>query len=102
MRQKPWVYRSPKPNVPDGVKVEVEAKATELINAILKPEHIKPPPKNPKWNYIIDLKLGAGVVAGEAGAFCSAAMTAATKIAEMAKTMTVNIALFILLTSFQF
>jgi len=55
MRQKTWVYSPPKPKVPDAVKVELRAKAMALINDILKPEHIKPPPKNAKWNYIVDL-----------------------------------------------
>jgi hypothetical protein len=55
MRQKMWVYSPPKPKVPDAVKEEVEAKATELVNAFLKPEHTKPPSKNPKWNYLVDL-----------------------------------------------
>ena len=27
-----WVYNPPKPKVPDAVKVEVETKATELVN----------------------------------------------------------------------
>jgi hypothetical protein len=36
-------------------KVELKTKATELIDAVLKPEHVKPPPKNAKWNYIVDL-----------------------------------------------
>ena len=55
MRQKTWVYSPPKPKVPDAVTVELRAKAMALINDILKPEHIKPPPKNAKWNYIVDL-----------------------------------------------
>lgn len=55
MRQKTWVYNPPKPKLPDTVKVYVEAKAMALVNDILKPEHVKPPPKNAKWNYIIDL-----------------------------------------------
>jgi hypothetical protein len=42
--------------------------------------------------------LGAAGVPA-AGAFCSAAMTAATKITETAKTITVNIVLFMLFTS---
>jgi hypothetical protein len=50
-----WIHSPPKPKVPDAVKAELEAKATELINTILKPEHIEPPPKNPKWNYLVDL-----------------------------------------------
>jgi len=55
MRQKAWVYSPPKPNVPYSLKVEVEAKAMTLVNEILKPEHVKPPLKNAKWNYIFDL-----------------------------------------------
>jgi len=55
MRQKTWVYSPPKPKVPDSVKAEVETRATELINAFLKPEHVKPPPKKPRWNYIVDI-----------------------------------------------
>ena len=55
MRKKIWIYSSPKTKVPDTVKVEVEAKATGIVNSFLKPEHIKPPPKNAKWNYIIDI-----------------------------------------------
>jgi hypothetical protein len=55
MRQEMWVYSPPKPKVPDAVKVELEAKGTELINTVLKPEHVKPPPKNAKWNYVVDI-----------------------------------------------
>ncbi len=55
MRTKTWVYSPPKPKVPDAVKVELRAKAMELVTAVLKPEHIKPPPKNAKWNYIVDI-----------------------------------------------
>ena len=55
MRTKTWVYSPPKLKVPDTVRVEVVSKATGLVNTILKPEHVKPPPKNAKWNYIVDL-----------------------------------------------
>ena len=55
MRQKTWVYSPPKPKVPDAVKVGVETKAMALVNDILKPEHVKPPSKNAKWNYIVDI-----------------------------------------------
>jgi hypothetical protein len=55
MRQKMWVYSPPKLKVPDSVKAELGKKATELINTVLKPEHVKPPPKNAKWNYIVDI-----------------------------------------------
>lgn len=53
-----WIYsppRPPKSKVPEAVKVELEAKAAELVNSVLKPAHIKPPGKNPRWNYIVDL-----------------------------------------------
>jgi hypothetical protein len=55
MRQKIWVYSPPKPKAPDAVKTEVETKAMVLVNNTLKPDHVKPPPKIPKWNYILDI-----------------------------------------------
>jgi len=55
MRTKIWVYSPPKPKVPDAVKIEVEIKAMALVNGVLKPEYVKPPSKNVKWNYIVDL-----------------------------------------------
>lgn len=55
MRTKTWIYSPPKPKVPDAVKVELETRATVLVNDILKPEHVKPPPRNTKWNYIADI-----------------------------------------------
>ena len=54
--KKTWVYRPPRnPKVPDGVKVEVEAKAKELVEHVLKPKCIEPPPRNPRFNYIVDI-----------------------------------------------
>ena len=53
-----WIY-SPKkptpPQVPHDIKAEVESKANELVETYLKPTYIKPPPKDERWNYIIDL-----------------------------------------------
>jgi len=57
-RQKTWIYKPPKhpkPKVPDTIKLEVEAKARELIESILKPEHVKAPPKDKNSNYIVDV-----------------------------------------------
>ena len=57
-RQKTWVYSPPKPTkpkVPEATKAEVEGKATELVNTVLKPTHIKPPLKNQQFSYIIDI-----------------------------------------------
>jgi hypothetical protein len=57
-KPKMWIY-SPKktasPQVPDSIKAEVETGAKELVETYLKPTFIKPPPKDAKWNYIIDI-----------------------------------------------
>jgi hypothetical protein len=56
--QKRWVYAPGKPappSVPEDLKAEVKAKADDLVKAVLKPQHVKPPPKDPRWNYIIDI-----------------------------------------------
>lgn len=55
---KRWVYSPPKPpkvSASEAVKAEVEAKAKELIETVLKPQHVKPPPKDERFNYIIDI-----------------------------------------------
>jgi hypothetical protein len=45
----------PKPAVPEDLKAEVKDKATALVEEFLKPQFIKPPPKNWRWNYINDI-----------------------------------------------
>jgi len=57
-RQKRWIYsppNQPKPKVPDSVKAKVEAMASEFIDSTLKPRHIKPPPEDARWNYLVDI-----------------------------------------------
>ncbi len=57
-RRKTWVYvppRSPKPTVPAALKLEVEAKARDLVESVLKPRHVKPPPDDVRFNYIVDI-----------------------------------------------
>lgn len=57
-RQKTWVYNPPKPRkaqVPEAIKAEVDAKAAELINTVLKPTHVKPPREKEQFNYIVDI-----------------------------------------------
>ena len=56
-QRKTWVYSPPKPVVPDDLKAEVQTKAEALVEEFLKPQFIKPPPKNWRWNYIIDIHL---------------------------------------------
>jgi hypothetical protein len=53
-----WGYapdRRVKPKVPDDLKTEVQKKADALVEKVLRPKYIKPPPKKPKWNYPIEL-----------------------------------------------
>jgi hypothetical protein len=53
-----WTWapdRRIKPKVPEDLKAEVQAKADELVERVLKPHYIKPPPKNRDWNYPIDI-----------------------------------------------
>jgi hypothetical protein len=57
-RQKAWVFcpeKSPKPTVPENIKAEVETKAKELVESFLKPEYIKPPPEDMRFNYVVDI-----------------------------------------------
>src|SRR6266566_3680549 len=47
--------KQPKPKIPDTLKAEVTTRANELIDTILKPKNIQPPPENPRFNYIVDI-----------------------------------------------
>jgi hypothetical protein len=47
--------KSPKSKVPDNVKAEIETKANELVDSFLKPEYIKPPPEDMRFNYVVDI-----------------------------------------------
>jgi len=51
-----WIY-SPRPasSVPDAVKQKVTTKADEIIETFFKPRYIQPPPKNARFNYIVDI-----------------------------------------------
>jgi hypothetical protein len=51
--RKMWVFsppKQPKPKVLDAVKTNVEAKANDLIETVLKPNHIKPPSGDERFN----------------------------------------------------
>jgi len=41
--------------VPDYLKHSVEQAASELIENVLKPDHIKPPPRSNQFNYLVDI-----------------------------------------------
>ena len=42
-------------SVTASLKAEVETKAKALIENVLKPKHVLPPPKDEQFNYIIDI-----------------------------------------------
>ena len=42
--------------IPPSFKAEVEKKANELVESVLKPRYVKPKPKKPRFNYIIDVE----------------------------------------------
>ncbi len=42
-------------SLPEALKMEVTTKANELIETVLKPKHVQPPPENPQFNYIVDI-----------------------------------------------
>jgi hypothetical protein len=57
-QQKPWGYSPRKATtsqLQETLKREVANKANELIETVLKPKHIQPPPENPQFNYIVDM-----------------------------------------------
>ena len=57
-QQKPRGYsprKSTTSKLQETLKREVTTKANELIETVLKPKHIQPPPENPQFNYIVDM-----------------------------------------------
>jgi len=41
--------------VPEATKVAVSKAAEELVETTLKPKHVKPPPPDERFNYIVDI-----------------------------------------------
>jgi hypothetical protein len=56
--REPWNIRPTKArtSVTASLKVEVETKAKALIDDVLKPKHIQPPPAEAQFNYITDIQ----------------------------------------------
>jgi hypothetical protein len=55
-RHKAMTWAITKPSgVPAAVKDMLSARAHKLVDSELKPKHVQPPPRNPRFNYIIDL-----------------------------------------------
>ena len=58
-QRKAWMFgpvTKPKSSLPGAVKDEVDTKATDLIEKVLKPRHVKPPPEGCQFNYITEFK----------------------------------------------
>jgi hypothetical protein len=54
----PWDIhprKKPRTSLSASLKGEVQVKATDLIENVLKPKHVLPPPKDGQFNYIIDI-----------------------------------------------
>jgi len=51
---RPPSQRAPKAPLSASVKADLDAKAKKLV-AVLKPRYVKPPPKEPRFNYIVDV-----------------------------------------------
>jgi len=51
-----WTWAPAKPSrVPEDVKDKLTAMAGNLIDSKLKPQHVKPPPKKTRFNYLVDI-----------------------------------------------
>jgi hypothetical protein len=56
--RKAWMFspaKESKASLPSTVKDEVDTKARELIETVLKPKHIQSPPADQQFNYITDI-----------------------------------------------
>ena len=47
--------RRTKPTIPDDLRKEVQTKANALVEKVLKPRYIQPPPKQAEFNYPVEL-----------------------------------------------
>jgi hypothetical protein len=56
--REPWNTRPTKKSaaVTASLKAEVETKAKELIDNVLRPKHVQPPPAEAQFNYITDIQ----------------------------------------------
>ena len=58
MAKKSWGYsprKQSKAKVPDSLKQMVKAKADELVETVLIPQHVKPPPEDNDFNYLANI-----------------------------------------------
>jgi hypothetical protein len=58
MAKKRWVYSPTKQaaaKLTDSLKQTVKDKADELVKTVLIPQHVKPPPEDEQFNYVVDI-----------------------------------------------
>ena len=58
MAKKSWVYsprKQSKSKVPENLKEMVKAKADELVETVLIPQYVKPPPEDNNFNYLSNI-----------------------------------------------
>ena len=58
-QRKAWMFsaeKKPKASLPGTLKDEVDTKATDVIENVLKPKHIQPPPEGSRLNSMVDIK----------------------------------------------
>ena len=55
--REPWNIRPAKNKAPmtASCKAEVETKARDLIDTVLKPRYVLPPPTDQQFNYLVDI-----------------------------------------------
>ena len=57
-QRKAWMLspgKNPKASLPGTLKDELDTKAGDLIQNVLKPKHVQPPPQGHQLNYITDI-----------------------------------------------
>ena len=57
-QHKAWVPKPAgvsKPSIPDAIKLELETKAANLIETVLKPKHVVPQKPDIEFNYVSDI-----------------------------------------------
>ena len=58
INRRTWAPTSPKQKksqVPESIKRSLSKKADELIKEVLNPKHIKPPPTDNDFNYLVEM-----------------------------------------------
>jgi hypothetical protein len=55
-QEKPWIFGPARRNLSGTVKDEVDTKAADLIENVLKPQHNQTPPEGYQLNSLVDIK----------------------------------------------